>query len=464
MKRISVSFFWAFSMVAALHAGAQGRDDNLDLSAGRAGGHAYHGERSASALGQALYMAVQARYWSAVRALLVEYRLLPDRDPLLLHYAQGLLARGQGQLGTAEAELRTLLSIQQGFLPARLELARVLFESGQDLEAVRMFSDIYARLDLSETTAGVRKTVAQYLETLARRQAWSASVTFGVRWADNINRSSASRACLLQGEAGICLVERTLPSRIGAGGADLEASVRRRFPLGGQHGINLRMHAYGIGYFGHGQYDETTLVAQLGYGHHAGSRQLSVAPRYTHNTVGGKAFYETWGLHAAWRYLHGVNSLIRLEGETKHSSYRPRIYARYLDGFTHAIYASYIRDIGAGRTLFGGVDVERSLAKEDTQGYFQHGARLGASVHWHGFTGTLQASYRHRRYGAYNALLEARRRDIEQAYAFELTADRWRIMGFTPSLTLRHSKIGSNVSWLYAHDRREVGVSMAYKI
>jgi hypothetical protein len=81
-----------------------------------------------------------------------------------------------------------------------------------------------------------------------------------------------------------------------------------------------------------------------------------------------------------------------------------------------------------------------------------------------GFTSSAVVSTRQRRHGAYSPLLEARRRDNEQTYTLLLAANRWTLAGFTPSLTLRHSKVRSNVGWLHSYDRNEIGLKMEHVI
>src|SRR3546814_8686029 len=58
---------------------------------------------------------------------------------MLVHYAEGGLARERGDLFAAEAEYRALLELQADFLPGQLELARALFENHKDREAHRAF-------------------------------------------------------------------------------------------------------------------------------------------------------------------------------------------------------------------------------------------------------------------------------------------------------------------------------------
>lgn len=426
-------------------------------------GQSYKVERTASALGRALYLSLQYHQWSAAKQFLAEYLTLPDRDPLLVHYAQGTLARVHGQMKQAEAEFRTLLELRPGFLPGRLELARVLFEDGQEREAEENFSHILSSIDASDPkTAGVRKTIETYRDALRQRQAWTGSFSFGPSWSDNVNRTSASRTCLLADNTGFCYYERTLPKAIRASGTDFDVSLQKRIPLRGHHGLYTRSLLYGTQYRQHGDYNETTFTTQAGYSYRDDRQQISLGPSFEYYEWGNDGLYGAWGLHGEWSYTLSPASLVKLEGDYKDLHYRRELYARNFNGAQHSLYATYFRDVGAGWTLFGGVDFVDSDARAEANSYQQKGMRAGASVRVAGFQGTLFAAYRMRDYDIYSPLLEARRKDEEQNYTFVLKAERWQVAGFVPSLTYRYNKVKSNVDWLYSYDRNDVSLKMEY--
>ena len=438
---------------------SEGRRPSLFIN-----GQAYKVERTASALGQALYLSLQYHQWSAAKQFLSEYLTLPDRDPLLVHYAQGTLARVQGQMGQAEAEFRALLEFQPGFLPGRLELARVLFEDAREREAKESFSDILSSIDASDAkTAGVRKTIETYLNALEQRQAWAGSFSFGPSWSDNVNRTSASRTCLVSDNTGFCYYERTLPETIKASGMDFDASLQKRIPLIGHHGVYVRSLLYGTQYRDHGDYNETTFTTQAGYSYRDARVQVALAPSFEYYDWGNHSLYGAWGFHGEWSYLLSPRSLLKLEGDLKDQRYRKEIYARNFDGMSRSAYATYFHEVGAGWTLFAGLDVVDSQAEQDTNAYLQKGGRIGASLQLSsGFVSTLYASYRHRDYGAYNPLFEARRKDDEQTYTLIVKAPRWKMAGFVPSLTLQRNEVKSNVGWLYSYGRNDVSLKMEY--
>ncbi|MDX3911277.1 MAG: hypothetical protein QHC67_15880 [Sphingobium sp.] len=144
-------------------------------------------------IGKALYISVGRRQWADVRRFLATYELLPDHDPMLVHYAKGGLARAGGDLAEAEREYRALLKLNSTFLPGQLELGRVLFENRKDRDAKRAFQAIRDQLaDGGEQAQGVLRNVDAFLGALKKRQGWQVNLALGPSYSDNVNQSSAS--------------------------------------------------------------------------------------------------------------------------------------------------------------------------------------------------------------------------------------------------------------------------------
>lgn len=429
-------------------------------------GKTYTVGHNANDVGRALYLSLQYKQWSTAQHFLKEYLSLPDRDALLVHYAQGVLARVQGHYREAEREFRMLLDLKPDFLLGQLELARVLFEDQQDREAARQFDTIATSIDTGDPkTAGVHRTVDTFREALANRRKWTGSFALGPAWSDNINRSSASETCLLADSTGFCYINRKLPAAITSTGLDYDASLDKRLPLGGHHGLYLRSLLFGQSYRDNSLYNELTWTTQAGYSYRSGHQSFSLAPSFEYYAWGNQALYGAWGMHGEWSWTPSSTSLLKLEGDWKRMRYRRPDYADNYNGVVRAAYATYFRSLGSRWTVFGGVDVVDSDAVQQVNGYLQKGVRLGASLQWPaGFTATLFASWRWRHYAAYSAVLGERRDDGEQDYTFILKASCLAFAGFTPLLTVRRNHIESNVGWLYSYDKNAVSLKLEHAL
>ncbi|WP_313413427.1 porin family protein [Stenotrophomonas sp.] len=410
-------------------------------------------ERTVDDLGQALYLSLQHQQWPAAAAFLAEYIELPGHDPLLRHYAQGALARVAGDHSRAAQEYEALLAAQPDFLPARLELARVYAEDQRDRDAVTLFTAIAAGINADDpATAGVRARVDGYLGALQARQRWKGALSAGPAWSDNINRSPASRTCLF-GVGDACIIERKLPDAQRAAGLDYDASLERRWVLGGHHGLYVRGLAFGQAWRGHSAYNELNASVQAGYSWRSTRHTLQLAPSYDYQALGNHALQGGSGVHGEWQYALDARSLLKLEADWKRQRYRRPGLADNYDGELAALYATWFRALNPRWTLFAGVDLADSSAADPANGYRQRGLRLGAARQWNGTTATVFVSLRHRDYDAWSPLLEARRQDDEQNLIAIVRSERLAVAGLVPSLSLRYARIDSNVGWLYSHDR-----------
>jgi len=423
-------------------------------------GKAYPVGHNANDLGRALYVSIKQKQWSAVVYFLDEYQTLSDADPLLLAYAKGALARIQGNMKQAVIEYRQLLNLNPGFLPGQLELARVLFEDHQDKEAEIVFTQIAAKLDPDNAQqAGVNRTVESFLTALDQRNDWSASVALGAVWNDNLNQSSESRTCLLLYQ-GQCIYERNIPDAISATGLDYELTLNKYTPVTGHNGLYSRALLYGKSYDDYPDYNESTLVAQLGYRYQDLDDQIQFSPSFEFSAYGNEAMYSALGLHGEWTRRFSNKQMLKLQGDYKELRYKKQNYERY-NGPSYSANATMWHVLPNSWTLFGGIDGLDRQADDKPYGYLQLGVRLGVSK---SFSDTLNTtfftSFREQTYKAYSNILGAKRNDHESSYTLILKSPTLSILGFTPNLTIKHTNINSNVDWLYSRENNQVSLKL----
>ncbi|MCM0147959.1 surface lipoprotein assembly modifier [Photobacterium galatheae] len=424
-------------------------------------GQIYQVEDNLNALGQAIYLSVKSRRWVAVRGFLTRYLALPGHDMMLVHYAQGALARSDGEFAQAEQSYRALLQLQPDFLPGQLELARVLFENQKNRDALRLFEDIRVALPIHDPKAqGVMKTVDAFSQALAYRDSWQGALSFGPGFNNNLNLSSESYTCLLLMPNGECLVERKTPTAESAYGTTFEASLNKRISLSGHHGISFLGLAYGENYIHHSPYNEHTLLSYLGYSYHTANYQLFAAPLFEYRTQGNDALYQAWGGKLSGLYLFSAATAFKLEAEAKDLQFLPD-GLDVQSGWQYAGYATLWHQLPGQWLLFGGLDWTDKHAQQAVHAYQMKGVRLGVQRSWEvGIETSLFTSFRQREYQAYSPLLEATRKDDEQSYTLETRFTGLRFWDLTPVLTLAHNRVSSNVDWLYSHDQSEVSLKI----
>ncbi|MET3436161.1 surface lipoprotein assembly modifier [Sphingomonas sp. 1185] len=425
-------------------------------------GQTYSVANNPDDLGRALYLSVARRQWSDVRRFLPAYLALANPDPMLVAWARGGLARSEGRLGEAERAYRTLLAIQPDFMPGRLELGRVLFENRKDREARTLFRDIRADLaDQGERAAGVRRSVDTFLSVLDRRRGWQGMIALGPGYSSNLNQTSASQTCLLIGQDGRCLIDRTLPPAIASVGVNVEGNASRRIPLGGHGGLLARAFLYGDIWPGHGTYDQATLSAQIGYDHQTARYSLTLSPTFDLAGFGHRLLFAAPGLRAEAMVSPSPSTAIRVELARRQFDYRGG--HDDLDGALTEANATFWLSLRGGWTLFGGVEGGDKRAAARANAYRHVGARMGVA---HGFSDwadlTLIGSVRQRDHRGYSDLLGAVRHDRETNLTAVLRLPRLRLAGLTPNILLQHNRVTSNVDWLYSFRRTAASIRLEH--
>jgi tetratricopeptide (TPR) repeat protein len=426
-------------------------------------GRTYTVSNDVNEMGQALYISIARRQWNDVRRFLNAYSALRDRDPMLVLYAKGALAREAGDIAAAEAHYRELLALQPDFLPARLELARALFESRKDRDALRAFRQLRTDLETQgDKAAGVRRTIDIFIQALEKRRGWQGSLAIGPGYSSNLNQSSASYTCLLIGPDGTCLFDRKVPDPIQAAGINFEGTLNRRVPLSGNGGLLGRALLYGDVYPGNGAYSQATLTTQIGYDYQARRGGYSISPTFDLASFGPDILYSAWGLRAEAMVAPTPNTAIRIEASRKVLDYRLRAYEDYDGALTEAYLTGWWAS-AHGLSLFGGPDFLDKTANHDENGYRQLGFRLGVNKQF-GKAASLLAftSLRWRDYRSYSELLEARRHDREQNFVATVKLPALRFAGLTPNILVQHTRVESNVDWLYSYKRTAASLRLEY--
>ncbi|NRA82266.1 MAG: DUF560 domain-containing protein [Gammaproteobacteria bacterium] len=412
-------------------------------------------------LGQALYLSIQSRQWLLAENFLNRYLAIPKYDPMLMHYAKGALARVAGNFMQAEQEYRSLLALQQAFLPGQLELARVLFENQKNNDALAYFQQIDVALPSDNPRVqGIRNTIESFIGAIKHRDAWQGSFSFGPSFNDNLNQSSGTFTCLARNESGVCLADRTTPDAVDGFGLDFNASLNKRVSLSGHHGLVFRSLAYGATYPGHSQFNEQTMIASLGYSFHDADDRLSLSPQLKYNTSGNEALYLSSGLKLDWLRNLSNQSAFKLEAEVEYQDFRPT-ELDYQSDWQWSLYASYWHQLSDNWLVFGGGDWTHKNNDEKVHAYQLVGANIGVNRAWEGLVDfSVFTALRERKYGDFNAHFQTRRIDKEQSYTLLLAFKHLSFYGITPTIMLQHKQVKSNVDWLYSYQQNKYSIKL----
>ncbi len=413
-------------------------------------------------MGRALYIAIGRKQWRDVRRFLAAYRRYADHDPMLVLSAEGALARQGGKLAEAERHYRALLRLSPDFMPARLELARVLFENRKDREAKRAFEDIRRLLSAQgDQTRGVLATVDAFLGALKQRRGWQGSLALGPGYSNNLNQSSASYTCLLAALDGSCLFERKVPDPIQAMGVNFEGTLGRTLPLSGHNALRASALLFGDIHPQHHSYSQATLMLRIGYQYQSARDTLTLSPSLDLGTFGSALLYTAPGGNALWQHVLSPRTLLRIEANYRDYRYRQRVF-RSQDGALTDLSLTAWYAPSTGWSLFAGPDFASKDAPAQVDAYRQWGARLGINKTFGTATSLLViGSWRHRNTRAFNEVFAARRRDDQYNATAIARFPALQFARLVPELVLQHTRVESTIDWLFSYRRTSASLRLS---
>ncbi|MDC9582566.1 porin family protein [Xenorhabdus sp. PR6a] len=416
-------------------------------------GQTFQVENNINDIGQALFLAINHQQWPDVRRFLTAYLKLPEHDVMLVNFAQGGLARFDGDLDLAADHYQQILHQQPDFPRITLELARVYFEDHKNREAEQLFTGLYQAQTLPEA---VLKNINSYLEAITLRNSWRGSFSAGYAYNDNVNMSPDREPICTHYVGDKCNIEQRIPKAVKAWGMSYDATLSRRYQLTGHHGIFGRSLIYGENYRDYHDENENTLLLVGGYNYKSKRHDFSFGPLFEYKQRADDAGYRATGAKTEWRWAFTAQTALNVELEHKQLRYQQPF--RRKDGSFSSTYLTLFHSINKDVVLFGGGDwVYRDNKQYAVDRYQQWGVRAGiAGQIYPGINGSLFATLKQRHFGASHPMTKIRRQDNEQIYSAVIKVPAAEIWGMTPSVTFRHRRNHSNVAWLYSYNKNEI--------
>lgn len=419
-------------------------------------GQRYRVANNSNDVGMALYLSLTHQQWQDAQRYLAAYQNLAEHDKQLVWFAEGELARVEGNLRTAEDRFRAILRQRPDFMLVRLELARVLFDGQRNSESLAMFEELLTAY--ADLPASLLSNIGLFVQALKQRESWHGSFAVSYGFNDNSNLSpNQPPQCLLAAPNGECITERRVPLAHRTFGTVFDVMLSRRWQFSGHHGLLVRGLLYGENYPGWQGHSDSENLASLavGYSFRDQYNELLLAPLYEYDNVAVHSRYQAAGVRTEWTHTFSSSLAMKLEADYKRLYYQNG-YQNY-NGLSTALYATLYWSPDGRTTVFAGVDQLFKGALNNYDRYQQSGLRLGVSRSLlPGLDGAMFTTLRHRRFAAYASLYGDLRRDNEQFYSVQLKIPAWTMFTLTPSLIYRHRKNVSSLDWLSGYDKNEV--------
>ncbi|MBO3275978.1 porin family protein [Pseudomonas schmalbachii] len=399
-----------------------------------------------------LNQAVEDGQWEVIRNILPIYRSSPQHDPILLAYAEGVLARHDGDYEKAIALYRTALSARPELTRMRLDLARMLFENRQ-YDAAR-FQFEKARAE--HLPDAVLANVQSYLDAIDHADTWGGSIDLSYLNDDNINNASSSKYIDI-GESRFVRNANAYPQK--GHGLYYNGSLQRDFPLADHHSLRIQEQLTGKSYWDNHDYDDIITRSYLGYSYSNARQRFSLLPFYENRWYGTEPYSSGGGLRTEYSHRLSSNwqSSSALEYQRLH--YDNTRYS-YLDGHNLLFSTTLGYAFSSRLALYAGVDFGEQHTRYDSETNRLAGGRLGFEAELpFGFSTSLLVGALTRKYVGESDIFSTRRRDLEENYLVSLWHRDLYFWGVMPKLNLSYRKVDSNIDF-YSYDQQRVFLSM----
>ncbi|MBI1395130.1 MAG: DUF560 domain-containing protein [Betaproteobacteria bacterium] len=402
------------------------------------------GAQGADALGP-VREAIAAGAWLEAERRLAAIRGRLDVDPLEILFLTGMVARGEKQYDRAIDAFRRILDQHPEIVRVRLELARTLFEKGDDEAATHHFElALAARLPVT-----VQANVERYLDAIRRRRDWTLDVGAGLLPDSNINTGTNQQYVTIGGLPFTLSAEARQKSGVGV---QLSVQGSRTFRVSER----LRMRAFASLLrrdYPDSRFDDMTVRAGAGPRWLFDRGEAGIAPFHAERRFGNDLLNRADGLRidGVWQFAERFIADGAFEYQRvayPESSMRDGGVTWGFLGIRHLWSATAHVLVGVDYYRDGARDVSyRNESVGWTVGYFRewsHGISTGltgrrADTQYEGRQ-PLFGEYRNERLGTYSAMLTKR---------------DWSLANFVPTLSFTYFDNRSSIPF-HSFRRRQV--------
>lgn len=405
---------------------------------------------SQEGVGLVLAQLVASKEYDRARALLSAQP--GEQDENWINHAQleGLIAADQGEFETSAAIFRTILVRHPGFVPARLELARVLARMGARAAARHHYEALLA-VPVPEIAQLARSAITR-LE--GDEGGFGGSAYVSLTPSTNINKGSGHDTYQL-GPYSLAIDDGSKQApgfglAVGGAGhyvARLDADNTLTASIQGD--ILTRPSGPGV--------EQLALKSMLIWSRRLGDAHISLGPQIEQRWQGFSPFVLRYGITGQVRKPLDQNTIVGLSFAALGQDFAEQDHR---DGYrvTSQITLDHILDPTLRFTFTGGVDIERTQRAHLDHNDFRFGVALRQE--WTGgliSTVKLEAAL-HTYLGNYPGL-GAPRSDTRLSAGLVLSHRGFDIAGFTPEVSYQYARQFSNVSF-FDHDSHDIGLTL----
>ncbi|MCG8156455.1 DUF560 domain-containing protein [Brenneria goodwinii] len=383
----------------------------------------------------------------AIRVLYPIYIRLPGHDPLMARYAEGEIARDDGDFGTAIEKYRAILDQDETLSMVRFSMAIALYVDNQLGPARREFATLAQD---SQTPEGFRQTIAMFQAGIDRQTGWKMDASVSYVSDPNVNNAPDQRYI------DTAYGRWTLPARQSAHGVKYYAGLRRDTPIDGHFYWRNQAYVFGKSYWDNHDYDDVYGRLTSGIAWRSARHDLSLMPFFAHRWFGTEPYSQTVGARAQENYFINRDWQIISALEYGRLTYDSRTY---LDGYSLSASFSVVHRLSDRQYLVLGADAGKQTARDRSDAYDYYGARLAHVFVWPlNITSQTEIGVVRREYQALN-FFNVVQSDQDYTASLTLWKNDWSWQGFTPRLTFDYRKVNSNYV-MAEYSKKQIGIEI----
>lgn len=397
--------------------------------------------------------AIQQRRYDIVEKLLPIYKQQFQQDPILVLWAEAVLAKVYHLHATAIDKLRQIIAINPALNTVRIELAITLFEAKYDLAAKEQFMKASAEANVPPS---VQQLITHYLTAITQRSGWQSSLSITYLHDKNVNRVSSSREIE---NSGFIKADEMLPQS--AEGFAYSASLSRDFNVINSHYFSLENTLWGQFYWDNKAFNDSANRFYLGYNYQSALQNWKILPFYQYRWVGNTHYQTNYGIYA--KFSHWLSTQLQFTTEVEYSKQRYVDYPK-LNGDNQYASMTVLWRQNARQYFYLNSHFNREKTHIRQYDSDTLGLKFGWSKEWQkGISSRLVLAFSQRHYKDKLVLgnvlpLNKVRKDKLYRTNLILWKRDWHLWQITPKLQLSWNKQASNIPSLYSYSERNINI------
>ncbi|PJG85235.1 hypothetical protein CVP05_07730 [Conservatibacter flavescens] len=387
--------------------------------------------------------------WQALKPLLAQYQIQPNRDEILIRYAQGALARAEKDYPQAVKLYQQITVDNPNLIYPQFDLGVMLFENKQYLQAEQTLKQVQPYLSVE-----MQKLTDRYLQAIEQAQGWQMDFRLQYIQTDNVNNASSQREIQLGGMTFI-KEEGSLPQK--ATGFRYGIGASKETNLSGHYFLTLNGDIGGVHYWDNQDYNEKSLYFSTGLKYRSYIHTASISPFWEQNWLGSARYSQNYGVNIA--YSRELSDKFSLSNRFTHTQkrYKDKNTAARYDGYLNGLNSTLYYYLNPNITLFVGADFQREINRDKAESSNKWGGNIGTILRAKQIGLRLSGGYfkRHFRANNFYTQNQYKRLDKERQFNASIWHEKLQWKGFVPKLNYKYRRIDSNIPQFYARQNSE---------